>query len=274
MKTSPYFLLIVNAILAIGLTVISFQYVQPKNCYYFCDPSYILPCPKGSCYFGDQKAGWPIPVFVDYPGGGSPTDGWGVLGNEDLPHPISMIADVLFYSILVWIVLYVIQFFRHQAFSLKLFLASLPLNAFLGACLWVFYLIFIPTMGFQIIGRGHREPVYVETSTDIDIHTAMRFAPSVSIPLGEVIEYYGDPDYVRFTSDSTTEGTTTGMMLYWDSVNMFVELPQIADKTYPVHGKTDIEMIIFYDDKDVIAVAGQQISEETTLWTGYGNYQP
>lgn len=272
MKTSPYFLLIVNAILAIGLTVISFQYVLPKNCYYFCDPSYVIPCPKGSCYFGDQKAGWPFPAFVDAPGGGSPTGGWGMLGPEDLPLFIPMIADVLFYSILVWIVLYVVQFFRHQALPLKLFLASLPLNAVLGASLWIFYLIFTFTMGFQLIGRGHSESVYVETSKGTD--SAMGFAPSVSIPLGEVIEYYGDPDYVWFTSDSTTEGISTGMLLYWDSVNMFVKLPQIADKTYPVHRKTEIEMIIFYDDQDVIAVAGQSISEEKTVWTEYGNYQP
>ena len=272
MKTSPYFLLIVNAFLAIGLTVISFQYVQPKNCYNFCGPSYMVPCLKGSCYFGDQKAGWPIPVIVDAGGGGSPTDGWGVLGNEDLPHPISMIADVLFYSMLVWIVLFIIQFFRHQAFSLKLFLVSLPLSAFLGASLWFFYLIFIPATGFQVIGRGHREPVYVETSKGID--SAMGFAPSVSIPLDEVIEYYGDSDYVWFTSDSPTDVATTSLLLYWDSVNMFVELPQIEDKPYPVHRKTDIEMIIFYDDQNVIAVAGQQISEEKTAWTEYGNYQP
>lgn len=156
-----------------------------------------------------------------------------------------MIANVLFYSMLVWIVLYVIQSFRHQAFSLKLFLVSLPLSTFLGGCLWVFYLIFIPTTGFQVIGRGHREPVYVKTSKDIDIHTAMGFAPTVSIPLDEVIEYYGDPDYVRFMSDNTTETPITGMMLYWDSVNMFVELPQIVDKTFPVQRKTEIERIIF-----------------------------
>ncbi len=93
-------------------------------------------------------------------------------------------------------------------------------------------------------------------------------------PLDEVIEYYGDPDYVVFTSDSTTEVTTTGLLLYWDSVKMFVELPPIADKTYPIHRKTDIERIIFYDDQDVIAVAGQPISEDKTVWTGYGNYQP
>jgi hypothetical protein len=138
MKTSPYFLLIVNAILAIGLTVISFQYVQPKNCYYFCDPSYVIPCLKGSCYFGEQKAGWPIPAFIDYPGGGSPTGGWGMLGPEDPPIPLPIIADVLFYSTLVWIVLYIIQIFLHQALPLKLFLVSLPLNTFLGASLWVF----------------------------------------------------------------------------------------------------------------------------------------
>ena len=274
MKTSPYFLLVVNAFLAIGLTVVSFQYVQPRNCYYFCDPSNIISCPKGSCNFGEQKAGWPIPAFVDYPGGGSPTGGWGLLGPEDLPLPIAMIGDVLFYSILVWIVLYAIQFFRRQTIPLKLSLMSLPLNAFLAVCLWFFYVAFVSTMGFQIIGRGHREPVYVETSKNTDIATAMAFVPTVSIPLDEVIEYYGDPDYVWFTTDSTTEATTTGMMLYWDSVNMFVELPQMEDKSYPVHRKTDIERIIFYDDQDVIAVAGQLISEEKTVWTGYGNYQP
>ena len=273
MKTSPYFLLIVNAFLAIGLTVVSFQYVQPKNCYYFCDPSYILPCPKGSCYFGDQKAGWPIPAFIDAPGGGSPTGGWGLLGPEDPPLP-TMIADVLFYSILIWIALYIIQAFRHQTFSLKLLLGSLAINTLLGLFLWIVYFVFTFTMGFHGIGRGYRDSVYVETSTDIDIQSAMTFAPTVSIPLDEVIEYYGDPNSVRFTSDSATGIATTGLLLYWDSVPMFVELPPIADKTYPVDRKTEIGMIVFFDDQDVITVAGQQISEEKTVWTGYGNYQP
>lgn len=272
MKTNPYFLLIVNAVLALGLTVLSFQYIQSKHCYNFCDPSYVVPCPKGSCYFGDQKAGWPIPVFVDYPGGGSPTGGWGMLGPEDPPLPLPMIADVLFYSILAWIVLYMVQFFRRQAFSGKLFLASLPVNAFLGACLWVFYLIFTFTLGFQMIGRGHRDSVDVETPRGID--SAMAFAPSVSIPLDEVIEYYGDPDTVWFTSGSSTQGRTTGMLLYWDAVPVYVKLPPIAEESYPVHRKTAIERIIFYDDQDVMALAGQSISEEKTIWTGYGDYRP
>ena len=102
----------------------------------------------------------------------------------------------------------------------------------------------------------------------------MTFAPTVSIPLDEVIEYYGEPDAVRFTSDSATENTTTGLLLYWDSVPMFVQLHPIADTTYPVDRMTKIEMIIFSDDQDVITVAGQPISEEKIVWTGYGNYQP
>jgi len=185
-----------------------------------------------------------------------------------------MIADVLFYSILVWIALYVIQAFRHQAFSQKLLLGSLALNTVLGLFLWIFYFVFTFTMGFHGIGRGYGNSVYVKTSTDVDLHSAMTFAPTVSIPLDEVIDYYGDPDSVRFTLDSTKGVTTTGLLLYWESVPMFVELPPIADTTYPVDRKTDVERIIFSDDQDVTAVAGQPISEEKTLWRGYGNYQP
>jgi len=151
MKTSPYFLLIVNAFLAIGLTVLSFQYVQPKNCYRFCGGEQ-LPCPTGSCRFGEQKAGWPFPAFVDNPGGGSPTGGWGLLGPEDPPLGIPMILNVLFYSVELWMVIYVIQFLRHQVISPKLFFVSLPLNALMAVSLWFFYYIFAYVFEFPIIG--------------------------------------------------------------------------------------------------------------------------
>ena len=150
MKISPYFLLAVNAFLAIGLTVLSFQYVQPKNCYRFCEAS--GPCPSGACAFGEQKAGWPIPAFVDNPGGGSPTGGWGVLGPEDPPLGIPMILDVLFYSVELWMVMYVIQFLRHQVIFPKLFFVSLPLNALMAVSLWFFYYVFGYVLGFGMIG--------------------------------------------------------------------------------------------------------------------------
>jgi len=229
MKTTPfiplgrrrYILVIVN-LLAIGLTVLSFLYVQPKDCYRFCGGEQ-LPCPTGSCRFGEQKAGWPIPVFVDYPGGGSPSGGWRMLGPEDPPIPMPMILDVLFYSILVWLAVFIIGLIQRQMLDPKLILLSLPITAFLGVFLWMFYLIFGFTVGFDLISRGHGEGVYVNSPTST--YPAMGFSPTVSIPLEELIENFGDPDDVWFVSAAPTKDNTTSMLLYWNSIDMFVELP-------------------------------------------------
>src|SRR5688572_7942771 len=139
MKTSPYFLLIVNAFLAIGLTVMSFQYVQPKDCFRFCDVEEGVPCPAGSCRVGEQKAGWPIPVFVDAPSPSSPLGISGVLGVEDLPDGFSMILNVLFYSMLFWLVIFIISLIRNQRFDPTLIWRALPMNVLLAVFLWMFY---------------------------------------------------------------------------------------------------------------------------------------
>jgi len=96
-----------NAVLTLGLTVLSFWYVQPLDCYRFCGPLDGTPCPAGACRFGEQKAGWPFPAFVDAPSGGSPTGGWGMIGPEDIPIPGPLILDVLFYGLLLWFALYI-----------------------------------------------------------------------------------------------------------------------------------------------------------------------
>lgn len=44
----------------------------------------------------EQRAGFPLPVLVDDPGGGSPTNGWGILGPEDFLNPVTFILDTLF----------------------------------------------------------------------------------------------------------------------------------------------------------------------------------
>ena len=93
---------IVNALLTIGLTFLSFKYIQPKDCYRACAAT-AMPCPTGGCHIGEQKAGWPLPVFVDDPGGGSPTGGWGLLGPEDPPLIKPLIVDTLVYSLIVWL---------------------------------------------------------------------------------------------------------------------------------------------------------------------------
>ena len=146
MKTIPYFplsrrgyLLVLNLLLTIGLTVLSFRYVQPKDCYRFCDVEEGVPCPAGSCRVGDQKAGWPIPVFVDAPSPSSPLGISGVLGVDDYPHPIAMLLTVLFYSMLVWLVIFIIGLIQGQMLDPKLILLALPMNVLLAVVLWMHY---------------------------------------------------------------------------------------------------------------------------------------
>ena len=139
MKTSPYSLMILNAIVALALTVLSFQYVQPKDCYNFCDVEEGVPCPAGSCRVGEQKAGWPIPVFIDAPSPSSPLLVSGVLGVDDYPHPMAMFFTVLFYSMLVWFLIFIIGLLQGQRFDQKVILLALPMNVLLAVVLWMHY---------------------------------------------------------------------------------------------------------------------------------------
>jgi len=134
-----YVLVVVSSLLTIMLTVLSFRYVQSKDCYRFCDAEEGVSCPVGSCRVGEQKAGWPIPVFVDAPSPSSPLLISGVLGVDDYPRPIPMLLDVLFYSVLVWLAIFIIGFIQDQALDPRLILLVLPMNAALAVFLWVFY---------------------------------------------------------------------------------------------------------------------------------------
>ena len=150
MKTTPFsppvgrgYLLVLNLLLTIGLTVLSFRYVQPKECYRFCNMEegvpLGVPCPTGSCRVGEQKAGWPLPVFVDAPSPSSPLLESGILGVDDYPSPITMLLDVLFYSFLVWLVIFIIGRIQGQRLDPKLIRLSLLMNVLLTVVMWMQY---------------------------------------------------------------------------------------------------------------------------------------
>jgi len=228
-----------------------------------------MPCPTGGCHIGEQKAGWPLPVFVDDPGGGSPTGGWGILGPEDPPLVKPLIVDTLVYSLIVWLLLYGIQIIRDQALPLKLVAATLPLNMFLAALLWFFFLLF----GYYApIGRGHMVGVQMDTPSSTIF--AQGFTPIVSISLGEIIEKYGEPDYVRLNPNDLPGTTETQVALYWDSVKMSVELPQIRSKVYVVKKTTDVAMVIFFDEEQYFGLSEIPFGNEKIAWNGYSNYSP
>lgn len=260
-----------NVVLALGLTILSFRYVQPVDCYRFCGSLDGTTCHPGACHFGEQKAGWPFPVFVDAPGGGSPTGGWGMIGPEDIPIPGPLLLDVLFYSTLFWIAFYIIQRVRRQAFPLKFIVAMLPLNLVLAASLWFFYAIF----GYYApVGRGHSVGVYLDTATDTYAGTG--FSPIVSIPLDELIENFGNPDDLWLLHGGTPNAPSTQIVLHWKSIGMFVELPGIEDTMYVVKKTTRIEMIIFFNEENegqILRIAGKPLGTQKIRWRGYGTYQ-
>ncbi len=132
-------------LLAIGLTAISLKFVRPVNCQSFCDVPEQAPCPRGSCRPGEQRAGLPLPVLVDDPGGGSPTSGWGILGPEDLPNPVTFVLDVLFYSGLLWLIGYVTRVIRGKEQPVELVAIVLPL-ALVLACLLLGFFLYQPVL--------------------------------------------------------------------------------------------------------------------------------
>jgi hypothetical protein len=262
-----YIQVLVNAILAIAFTVASFQYVQPKNCYRLCSTESRTACSKGSCNFGDQKAGWPISAFIDAPGGGSPTGGWGLLGPEDPPLPIPILGDVLFYSLLLWLAFCLIQIVQRRVPSYRLVLATLPLNGVLALSLWAFYLMF---PYFVPIGRGHTTQVYVNTPTSTTSSPA--FSPIVVIPLREIVDTYGPPDYLQLAVKDTTQVSKIPVVLFWNSSDMLVILPEVISHSYVIQENSGIQKIIFCNEKEAIGIDGQLLGETQIPWHGYGDY--
>lgn len=114
-------------VLATGLTVASLGFVRPVNCQRFCDASRQTPCPPGACRNGEQRAGLPLPVFIDNSGGSSPISGWGILGPEDLPNPVTFILDVFFYAVLLTFVGYIITIVHRKESQVELLAIVLPL---------------------------------------------------------------------------------------------------------------------------------------------------
>lgn len=135
MKNLPLFSLnrrgciigVLNVLLAIGLTVASLGFVRPVNCQRFCDTSKQIPCSPGACRNGEQRAGLPLPVLVDSSGGESPLSGWGNLGPEDVPNPVTFIFDVFFYGVLLTFAGYIITILRRREKQVERIKIVLPL---------------------------------------------------------------------------------------------------------------------------------------------------
>jgi hypothetical protein len=264
----PASLVLANALLAIVLTVVSFRYIRPLNCYRICGTQDGVPCPAGSCRFGDQKAGWPLPVFVDSPGGGSPASGWGILGPEDIPGPLPLLLEVLFYSALLWLGYYGMAWLRGRRPSLAPLRAALPLNLLLAAALWLFLMLFPHVLP---LGRGSLWGVYLNTASSTT--SVQAFLPIVRVPLEEVLATYGSPDDVLLVQQAGSQGTLVRAVLRWNSPRMLVTLPQREGGSYPIRERTAVEKIVFVDNEEgITGIEGELWGDQKIAWRGYEDY--
>ena len=126
-----------------------------------------------------------------------------------------------------------------------------------------------PNLSWSLIScGGNRLNVQVDTHTSLV--NGIWFHPSVPISLGDIIEKYGEPDYV--TIDQNVPGRIQ-LRFYWNSLRMLVPLPEISGETYPVRKITQVESINFLDE-NLYRISDKETEPYYKPWNGYGIYQP
>lgn len=126
-----------------------------------------------------------------------------------------------------------------------------------------------PNLSWSLISCGENR-----LNVQVDMHTslvnAIWFDPSVPISLGDIIEKYGEPNYV--TVDQEAPGTIHPRF-YWNSIRMLVMLSDLSGETYDVKKTTEVEGIAF-SDENLYRTSEKESNPYYKPWNGYGMYQP
>jgi hypothetical protein len=109
----------------------------------------------------------------------------------------------------------------------------------------------------------------VQVDTQTNIVSAVWLLPNDPISLGEMIEKYGEPNYV--TLDEEAPGTIH-LRFYWNSMRMVVVVPPIPDNRYDVETTTEVERISF-SDESVYRTSDKVPNSYYKPWNGYSIYQ-
>lgn len=122
---------------------------------------------------------------------------------------------------------------------------------------------------FLIACGGNRLNVQVDTHTNLV--NGIWFSPRVAISLGDIIEKYGEPNYVTVDQDGAPGAIHP--RFYWSLIRMLVLLPEISDETYDVEITTEVEAISFLDE-NLYRTSEKESDPYYKPWNGYGLYQP
>ncbi len=111
----------------------------------------------------------------------------------------------------------------------------------------------------------------VQVATQTNIVNGVSLLPNDSISLGEIVEKYGEPNYV--TVDQEGAPGTVHPRFYWNSIRMVVSLPEISGETYDIEKTTAVEGISF-SDENLYRTSEKESDPYYKPWKGYGMYQP
>jgi hypothetical protein len=121
---------------------------------------------------------------------------------------------------------------------------------------------------FLISCGGNRLNIQVATATNLA--NGIWFYPNVPISLGDIIEKYGEPNYVTLGQEAPG---TIHPRFYWNSIRMLVMVPEISGGTYKVKKTTEVEGIDF-SDENLYRTSEKESDPYYKPWKGYGIYQP
>jgi len=100
-----------------------------------------------------------------------------------------------------------------------------------------------------------------------NIVDVVSFRPSDEVTLGEVIDIYGAPDGIFVASLGISGQPPIAMMLYFDTVNMVIHLPEQDSRIYSLQSDTLVESVVYMSKPQYLST--KNLRQE---WTGYGGY--
>jgi hypothetical protein len=126
-----------------------------------------------------------------------------------------------------------------------------------------------PNLSWSQISCGGTR-LNVQVTMDTRLVSAIWFHPSVPVSLGDIIEKYGEPNYVTLDQEVARQ---LHPKLYWNSLRMLVVVPDVFSEFFDAGNTTQAEEISF-SDENIYRFADKEANPNFQPWDGYGMYQP
>ncbi|MEW6402993.1 MAG: hypothetical protein AB1649_14435 [Chloroflexota bacterium] len=115
------------------------------------------------------------------------------------------------------------------------------------------------------------DSIVIEADPSTQIVNTIGYVPSVTITLEELISKYGKPTMLSIIPSGIPEYPATTVLVFFDTVQMRVRLPEIDGVKYAISPLTDVDLVVYFDNS---LYEKAKSDEFLTEWTGFGTYEP